>query len=362
MPNILLNPAFEDGVEHWENGPDYWPPFDEWDPVHHWIRGDSPGTNSDFKPCTIQQLFTIGVLGVPVSAKLTAWRRYESVGGYNVDGVVISRIKLQKPDTTWVTIVEETKTALTGEGNILDQENVLSHFSQQGNYKFMLQSEVRSAYDRTNHEIKVEEPYGPWTNNGFTIDDPNCKVYSNADNQNEVYAKIEKNFVVDAACHIATLWLDAKGFRQTCELPGYAKFKVTLTQVGMGFWVLYDNYLYDGNWTTILNALDITSCLSEAGTYNLKLEAWVTSGWNGEATYYPSQAWFGNCELNAQWYSYSYIVSKGYWDDLNLDIIIGETEVKTKLDGVWKSSQVQVKVGGVWKPAKAWVKVNGIWR
>jgi hypothetical protein len=358
--NKLLNPAFEDGVVDWENGPIDNPFY--WDPTYKWIRGDSEDEAFSFKSYVIQQLFNI--TGTVTLAKLTAWRRYESVGGNYNDGAVISRIKLQKPDSSWVTLVEETKTAETGSGNILDQENVLSHFSQEGNYILRLQTEVEVACERTNHEEKVEEPYGPWTNDGFTIDGSNCKIFSNPADQDEVHASIEKSFVIEAACHTATLTLDAKGLRQTCELPGYALFKVTLSKTGGGSWLLYDDYLTNGNWTTILNGLDIVSHLDSAGTYTLKLEAWVVSGWNGEETYYPSQAWYGNCYLNAQWYSYEYTISHGFWDDILLDIEIENAGVEAfaKVGGAWKTSQANVKVDGVWKTAKIWTKVNGEWR
>lgn len=341
MANRILNGNFETGTDNWENGPsDY--PF-VWDGTYKWIRGDSP-TTQDYKIYTIQQPFNIS--DMIILAKLTAWRRYEAVAGNFVDGAVKARVKLQKPDSSWVTLAEETKTAETGSGKILDEYDILSHFSAQGNYKLMLQTESRAACDRTNTQDKIEEPYGPWTNNGFTISDPNCYVQSYPDSQTEKYAKIEKVIEIYGATHTATLTLDAKGLVNIyCPSQGYAHFKVTLSKLYGGTWTLYDGFLYDGNWTTILNALDIKSYMTSAGTYTLKLESWVTSGWDGDVTYYPSEAWFGNCELNAQWYSYAYTVSRGYWDDIVLDILRKVFKTVVESIGTSESTGKKISIG-----------------
>jgi len=340
--NKLLNPDFTNGTTDWENGPSDYPFI--WDSQYKWIRGDSPDLNSDYKVFTIQQPFNIS--DMVILAKLTAWRRYESVAGNYVDGAVKARVKLQKPDSSWVTLAEETKTAQTGSGNILDQYDILTHFSQMGNYKLMLQTESRAACDRTNNEVKVEEPYGPWANEGFTIDDPNCKVLSDPYSQTEIYAKITKTFSIMGPAYTATLTLDARGVRQNCPYPGYAHFKVTLSKLYGGTWTLYDSYLYDGNWTTILNALDIKSYMSGlGGTYTLTLESWVASGWDGDATYYQSEAWFGNCELNAQWYSYAYTVSRGFWDDINLDILRKVFKTVVESIGTSESTGKKISIG-----------------
>jgi hypothetical protein len=339
--NKLLNGDFLNSTDNWENGPSDYPFI--WDPTYKWIRGDSP-SGPDYKVFTIQQPFNVS--DMVILAKLTAWRRYESVAGNFVDGAVKARVKLQKPDSSWVTLADETKTAQTGSGNILDQYDVLSHFSAQGNYKLMLQTESRAACDRTNHTEKIEEPYGPWTNTGFTIEDPNCYVKGYVASPIEKYAKIEKSIEILDGAHTATLTLDAKGLVNLyCSYPGYAHFKVTLSKTGGGTWVLYDAYLSDGNWTTILNALDLTSYMTSAGTYTLKLEAWVASGWDGDVTYYQSEAWFGNCELTAQWYSYTYTVSRGFWDDINLDICRKVFKTVVESIGCSESQTKKISIG-----------------
>ena len=338
--NRILNGDFLNGTESWENGPQDFPFY--WDPTYRWICGGSP--EIDYKIFTIQQPFNIADL--VILAKLTAWRRYESVAGNFIDGEVTSRVKLQKPDSSWVTLAEETKTAQTGSGNILDQYDILEHFGQQGNYKLMLQTRVRSACDRTNHQEKVEEPYGSWTNNGFTIEDPNCYVQSYPASPIEKYAKIEKTIEIYGAAHTATLTLDAKGIVNLyCPYPGYAHFKVTLSKLYGGTWTLYDGSPTPGDWTTILNALDIKSFMTSAGTYTLTLEAWVASGWDGDVTYYQSEAWYGNCELDAQWYSYAYTVSRGYWDEIVLDINIKKFKTVVESIGMEEGTTKKISVG-----------------
>jgi len=347
MSNKLLNPDFTNGTESWENGPSDYPFY--WDPTYKWIRGDSPATQ-DYKVFTIQQGFNIA--DTIILAKLTAWRRYEAINGNYVQGAVKSRIKLQKPDSSWVTLVEETKTAETGSGNILDQYDILSHFSTQGNYKLMLQTESRSGCDRSNNQASVTNPYGPWENNGFTISDPNCYVPSDPYSQDAIYAKISKSFEILGPTHTATLTLDAKGVVISCPLIGSSRFKVSLERVGWSTDTLYDGYLASGGWETILSNLDIKSYLVFPGSYNLILESWVVSGYDGDETYYPSEAWYGACYLNAQWYSYQYTQSKGYWDEINLDILrkvfktvvesIGCKETPTKKISIFRKEGVKL--------------------
>jgi hypothetical protein len=330
MPNKLLNPNFSLYTQYWENGPINYPFTADGDNIY----GDSPAGSTDYKTFTIWQ--EINVVDTVIAAKVTAWRKYESVAKNYVNGVVKSKVLLQKPDTSWVELANETKTGETGWGNILDQYDVLAHFSQAGNYKLRLETEVRSACERTNEQDKIENPYGSWSNGGFTLDDPNCYIQSYGDSQIEKYAWIEKTIEVYGTPHTATLTLDAKGsVNLYCPYQGYARFKVTLSKAYGGSWTLYDGYLSDGNWATILNNLDIKSYMSSAGTYTLTLEAWVKSGWDGDVTYYPSEAWFGNCELDVQWYSYDYYQSRGSWDDISLDITI--KKYKTVVESIGTS-------------------------
>jgi hypothetical protein len=342
MPNYLVNGDFLNGVTGWTNGP-VDNPFD-WISQYAWIRGDSNAADSNYKKYNIQQ--QVSVSDEVISAKVTAWRRYECDGGNYVNGTVKSRVKLQKPDSSWVTLADETKTAQTGSGNILDNYDVLSHFYQTGNYKIFLETEDCSACDATNHVATVQNPYGPWTNNGFTIEDPNCYIKSYTNSQVEKYAKIEKDIEILGPTHAATLTLDARGFVVTAPYPGYAHFKVTFSKVYGDSWVLYDNYLTDGSWTTILNNVDIHTYMNSAGVYTLKLETWVVSSWDGASTYFQSEAYYGSCNLNAQWYSYAYKISSGFWDDISLDILVKKYKTVIERIGSAESKSVDAKKQG----------------
>jgi hypothetical protein len=337
--NRLLNPSFSLYTQYWENGPINYP----FDADGNKIYGDSPSGVTDYKTFTIWQ--EVNVADTVIAAKVTAWRKYESVAKNYVDGVVKSILSLQKPDTSWVELADETRTGETGEGNILDQYDALSHFSQQGNYKLRLETEDRSACERTNHSESIQNPYGSWSNDGFTISDPNCYVMSLGNSQQEVCGQIKKSFEMVGSAHVATLTLDARGLVATCAYPGHVHFKVTLCKVGGGSWTLYDDYLSDGNWTTILNGLDIKSYLQSAGTYELILEAWVSSGWDGDMMFFTSEAWYGSCNLNAQWYSYDYTTSRGSWDDISLDITIKKFKTVIESIGMEEGGTKKISIG-----------------
>lgn len=311
MAEKILNGNFFSDLSSWYN----------WDFV--WDTGRARATSyadsATEKIHTLDQTFSVS--GAVSQALITAWRRYEAPTGTSVSGYVRSIVELHKPDLTYETLVDETKTGLTGEGNLLSSSNITSKFTQQGDYTLRLQTKVASARDES--QAGVSNPYDTWTNDGFTLSSPNCYKIS-GQNITEYTATIYKTFTIANSIFDGKLTVNAKGIVTSGAFTGYARFVVRLLKPGTaGEVTLYDDYLSDGNWTAILNNLDITAHLSTDGTYRLTLLAYVKSSRDPDSPYdyYPSEAWYGTLSLVAKWYEYS--VSNGYWDNISLDVTGG---------------------------------------
>jgi hypothetical protein len=330
MAQVILNGDFSAGFDYWYN----------WNYVLDAgrIKRSSNAGDANENIGTIEQTFAVN--DQVIDAKITAWRRYESVSGGVSNGYVRSRAILIKPDLTSEDLCDETKTALTGEGNILDNVDITSKFTQQGNYKLRLRTYVASAKNQP--QSGVSNPYGTWTNSGFTISNPNCYLMS-GQNINEYTATIYKSFTIDQPAVDGKITVNAKGLVDAGDFTGYARFVVRLLKPGMaGEVTLYDGYLSDDAWTTILNNLDITAHLSAAGTYRLTLLAYVKSSRldGPPIEYLVSEAWYGTLSLVAKWYTYS--VSSGFWDNISLDIKI--KKFKTVFESLEASDVPQKKI------------------
>jgi hypothetical protein len=334
MAQVILNGDFSAGFDYWYN----------WNYVLDAgrIKRSSNAGDANENIGTVEQTFAVN--DQVIDAKITAWRRYESVSGGVSNGYVRSRAILIKPDLTSEDLCDETKTALTGEGNILNNVDITSKFTQQGNYKLRLKTYVASAKNES--QTSISNTYTTWINNGFTVGTYECFRLSNSDNDTEVYSYIYKEFTVDAACHYGLLSVNAKGIVQAAEYLGYARFTVKLGKVGETPTTLYDGYLDDSAWHTILNNLDIHSYLSSSGTYRLTLEARVKSSKDSNPDpppdwlYLVNEARYGTLSLVAKWYTYS--VSNGFWDNISLDIKI--KKFKTVFESLEASDVPQKKI------------------
>lgn len=79
-----------------------------------------------------------------ITAIITVWAAWEAYPD-SADGYNRFIVELEKPDTTIVGLVDTTKTAVVGSGNILDGIDVKSNMAQYGSYKLWLTLVTKSA-------------------------------------------------------------------------------------------------------------------------------------------------------------------------------------------------------------------------
>ncbi len=266
---------------------------------------------------------TVAISGVPVlGATLSAWRRYESVSATTHDGHVTSTVQIKKPDATIVTLATETKTGETGEGYILSVADIKSILSADGNYDIRLISTVASGDSNVAGSVSAENPYGSWTNSGMTLYGNNCYVTSNSGDRNDVSGYVEKSIVTSAAASSARISLDAMRtvYQTDPGGMGHGLITVTLTKSGGATTTLYDGDIGNDSWTTILNNVDVSSYMTTAGTYTLRLYGLVESGYVAP-DYQQSTVYFGSCSLYVSWDSHTYTPSWGVWDNISLNVV-----------------------------------------
>ena len=79
-----------------------------------------------------------------ITAVITVWAGWEAYSDY-IDGHNQFIVELEKPDTTMVSLVDTTKTAVVGSGNILSASDISAHMATYGNYKLWLTLKTKSA-------------------------------------------------------------------------------------------------------------------------------------------------------------------------------------------------------------------------
>lgn len=79
-----------------------------------------------------------------ITATVTVWAAWEAEND-DVDGTNQFIVELEKPDSTVATLVDTTKTATTGSGNILNASDIAANMTQYGNYTLWLTLVTKSA-------------------------------------------------------------------------------------------------------------------------------------------------------------------------------------------------------------------------
>lgn len=130
MSNFIINGDFSDGFSAWNNGVGGGSAY-ALDSGK--ARGSSWG--SDERYYKMSQPFSLN--DEPISGKATVWCKWQS---YDASGNGYNRfiVNLVKPDLTSVNLLDTTKTAITGEGYLLNDYNILAHLDQYGNYALQL--------------------------------------------------------------------------------------------------------------------------------------------------------------------------------------------------------------------------------
>ena len=163
MSEKILNGDFSSDFDYWDNGiADAYPYVMEFGVP----KAASIPDSTDSRTYKMKQDFSVN--DEAVAAKLTVWGKWICWTG-DVDGYVKFKIELEKPDTSKVTLLDETKTPPSSLGNLLDEEDITAHFDQYGNYKFWLTCEVASCrvdsqfytshgyYDNINLNVAVKK-------------------------------------------------------------------------------------------------------------------------------------------------------------------------------------------------------------
>lgn len=156
--NKILNGDFSDEFNHWDNG------VEEGDAFYiNLERAQAASAFMDTDPVTYKMKQDFSINDEVVTAKLTIWGGWYSFSGI-VDGYIRFKVELEKPDTSKVTILDVTKTAEIGEGNILDEEDIKAHFDQYGNYKLWLTCIAATCYASPGPPAVYPRSYGAYDN------------------------------------------------------------------------------------------------------------------------------------------------------------------------------------------------------
>ena len=137
--NKILNGDFSDGFNHWNNG-DYGYPY-TLDSGR--AKGSSASGTTNEKIYGMIQGFDVN--DEAISAHITVWGKWSAFSG-SPDGYNNFRIRLRKPNASEVTLLDTTKTATVGSGNLLDNQDISANFDQYGNYEIWVVLKTASAY------------------------------------------------------------------------------------------------------------------------------------------------------------------------------------------------------------------------
>lgn len=338
MSERILNGDFSSGsgvhnVDHWDNGVRGGYAFYYLFQTEN-IKGISYEDSISEKVYKIKQGFAVN--DEVIIAKLSAWGQWQALSG-DIDGSNQFIIELKKPDTSMVELLNTTKTALTGSGQLLTESDIKANFDQYGNYELWLT--LKTNAKRYDESVSVSEPYNTWDNGGdlFDLYDSNNKIerLSGEADDVEYTATMTKEFTVDKVPHSALLTVQAKG--NTEIMQATANARVRIKKKGLEEWnVLYDHELDGDSWSNILNAVDISSYITSSGIWQLQLEARVKS-FEVEGQYYIGEVHFGNVDFTANWYEYT--ISHGWYDDISLNMSV--RKYKTVFEAIGATDKPQ---------------------
>jgi len=159
--NRIENGDFSSGFDNWDNGVGGLP--------YTLVAGEAKGSSDRWEgtELTYIMLQQFSSSEEVVSAKLTIWAKWEAILGRR-NGRNVFVVKLRKPDATFVTLVDTTKDAVSGSGNILDESNIAAHMTQYGSYRLYLYLYTRSAWLSIEPDV-YEQSFGWYDNISLDI-------------------------------------------------------------------------------------------------------------------------------------------------------------------------------------------------
>lgn len=260
-----------------------------------------------------------------ISARIWVWAQWQAASGNVSDGYNQFIVQLVKPSGSTVDLVNTTKTGVSSSGYILNNADILTHMSEYGTYKLWLLCRSVAAKDHYTGSDSVSEPYGTWTDGSswaFTKYDSNNKIYVYREPDGPArWGSISKTFSVDyVPPDSATVTIEAKGVDYHPANDGITTARVRLYKPDDSYVTLYDAELTGNTWTNILNNADISSHITQTGTYKLVLYAYVDGDGAGDS--YRQEVHFANVDLNVSWSWDEYTQSFGWFDNITLDLKI----------------------------------------
>jgi hypothetical protein len=154
---LILNGNFSDDFDYWTNDGEGFIPFIE-DAGMAMAESSEEGI-SEYS-YRIHQEFTISHL--TISGKITVWAKWDCGAG-SPQGYAQFIVKLTKPDYTVHTLYDQTKYG-QGQGNILNEMDILSYLNQQGNYRLYLYCKIASGWQEFPEPGEYTMSYG-WYDN-----------------------------------------------------------------------------------------------------------------------------------------------------------------------------------------------------
>ena len=128
MSNVILNGDFSSGFNYWDNGVG----GEAFTLDAAQAKGISYSTSTTLR--TYQMLQDFILTGAVDTGTITVWCKWLAYYGSISHGSNRFIVALDKPDLSSVTLLDTTKTGISGNGNLLNGVDIKSHLTQTGTY------------------------------------------------------------------------------------------------------------------------------------------------------------------------------------------------------------------------------------
>ncbi len=139
MSNVIQNGDFSSDFDYWDNGVG----GEAYTLDAGKARGSSSPTSAVLRVYQMLQNFNL-TMAVD-TGEITVWCKWLAYYGGISHGSNRFIVKLQKPDTSYVTLLDIKKTGISGNGNLLDGVDIKAHLNQAGTYWLYLRLETISS-------------------------------------------------------------------------------------------------------------------------------------------------------------------------------------------------------------------------
>lgn len=236
-----------------------------------------------------------------IAANITVAAAWQATND-TVDGYNQFIVQIVKPGGSTATLTNQTKTGVSGSGNLLSNYDIMSVINTQGTYTLWLTLRTGSA--RHSDSVSLGNDYTNWTKSGWwNAGSSELWGWSHTGSSTIYAGTATRSFTVGGPVASATLTVSAYGVKQGPECM--AHLKVELIKPNGSSVILYNAEDGAGSYHNVLNNLNIAPHMTAAGTYKLKLTGTCQAYFS-----VPKLAWqessvrFGSVNLSASWYVY----------------------------------------------------------